>query len=76
MTVLRISESRASPWATKSVLLRCPACNTDCEVLYPWNATREQKIRLRHDVIDHHRRVCVGGPAEVERVYEVEFPRL
>lgn len=77
MTVpVRISESRTSPVAAKSVQLSCPKCGLMCEAVYPWNATVEDKIRIRHDVITDHVKVCTVATGEVLRVWDVQFPRL
>jgi len=72
---LSVRENTATPGTAKSVQLVCPLCSTHCEAVFPWGATDLEKMKIRHDVIEEHRRVCVGGPAEVGRVYDIEYPR-
>lgn len=74
--IVSIRQDRASPNLAKSVLLRCPACGVDCVAVYPSNATREQKMKVRHDVITEHAKVCVAETAEVKRVWVMEYPRI
>lgn len=72
---LRIREDRVSAAVADSVLLKCPLCDTWIEVRFPYGATPAKRTQVRHDVISNHARVCVGGTAEVERVYTINYPR-
>ena len=70
-----VSEARTSPFQTKSVQLACPKCGTMCEAVYPYKATAEQKIKVRHDVITEHVKVCTAATGEVVRIWEMNYPR-
>ncbi len=75
MSSLNISEARVSPSAARSVQLSCPRCGYLCECRYPYQATAEQMVRIRHEVISEHARLCSAGEAEVAVVYPIEYPR-
>ena len=70
-----VSEQRTSPFAAKSVQLACPKCGIMCEAVYPYNATSEQRMKVRHDVITEHVKVCTQATGEVIRVWEMNYPR-
>jgi hypothetical protein len=72
---LRISEDRLSYMATRSVQLSCPKCGYMCEARYPYFASAEEKMRIRHDVITEHVKVCSVATGEVQRVWAMEYPR-
>ena len=72
---LRISEDRLSFLTTKSVQLSCPKCGYLIEAKYPWNATAAAKMKIRHDVITDHVKVCTVATGEVKRVWVMEYPR-
>jgi hypothetical protein len=74
-TSVKISEARISPATAKSVLLVCPRCSTECECVFPYLATSEDKIRIRHQVMNMHARLCPAGEAEITVVYPIAFPR-
>jgi len=75
MTQVRITEARVSPWAAKSVLLVCPRCSTECECVFPYGSTHEQKMNLRRAVMSEHARICPAGEADVTVVYPIQYPR-
>lgn len=75
MSQLIVSEGRTPASQARSAQLQCPKCGTFCEVIYPWNATAEQKMNARHAVVSEHVRVCTAATGEVKRVWNVEFPR-
>lgn len=75
MSAVKITEARVSSSVAKSVLLVCPRCSTECECVFPWGSTNEQKIRIRHNVMNEHARICKAGEAEVTVVYPVQYPR-
>jgi hypothetical protein len=72
---LRISEDRLSYQVTRSVQLSCPKCGYLCEAKYPYYATAEDKMRIRHQVITEHVKVCSVATGEVHRVWTMEYPR-
>ena len=72
---MRISEDRLSFLTTKSVQLSCPSCGYMVEARYAWNATQEDKMRVRHTVITEHAKVCTVATGEVKRVWAMEYPR-
>ena len=72
---LRIREARETPWAAKSVELVCPRCSIHCECKFPYNATAEERMRIRSAVMHEHVKVCSAGPAEIEVVYPIHYPR-
>jgi len=72
---LRVREARETPWAAKSVELVCPRCSIHCECVYPYGAEEWDKVRIRREVILEHVKVCSAGPAEVEVVYPISYPR-
>jgi hypothetical protein len=72
---LRISEDRLSFKTTRSVQLSCPKCGYMCEARYPWDATMEDKMKIRHEVISDHVKVCTVATGEVKRVWTLEYPR-
>lgn len=57
------------------MLLQCPKCTTRIEAKYPYGCTNEQKIKIRHEIITEHVKVCVAATGEVLRVWDVQFPR-
>lgn len=73
---VRISEGRASPATAKSVQLSCPKCGLLCEAVFPYGASEQEKIQVRHDVITDHARVCTVATGEVERIWMMEYPRV
>jgi hypothetical protein len=75
MTALRISEARVSPSQARSVQLSCPRCGHLCECRFPYQATAEQMMKIRHEVMAEHARICSAGYAEVAVVYPIEYPR-
>ncbi len=75
MTELRISESRVSPSQARSVQLSCPRCGHLCECRFPYAATAEQMMSIRHNVMNEHARLCSAGEAEITVVYPIEYPR-
>lgn len=72
---IRVSEARTSFQVAKSVQLACPKCGLMCEAVFPWNATSEQRMRIRHNVISEHVKVCTAATGEVKRIWEMEYPR-
>ena len=72
---LRISEDRLSFLTTKSVQLSCPKCGYMVEARYAWDATAEDKMKIRHEVISDHVKVCTVATGEVKRVWTLEYPR-
>ena len=72
---VRISEPRTSPTVARSVQLSCPKCGLMCEAVFPYGSTNEDRIRIRHDVITEHVKVCTVATGEVLRVWDVQFPR-
>ena len=76
MTQVRITEARVSPWEAKSVLLVCPRCSTECECIFPWGTTADEKLGIRRKVMEAHARICPAGEAEVAVVYPIQYPRL
>ena len=72
---LRISQDRTLFAVAKSVQLACPFCGYLCEAVFPYGSTNEEKMRIRHDVITEHTKICSVAGAEVLRVWEVETPR-
>ncbi len=75
MTQVRVSEPRTSFLAAKSVQLSCPFCGYMCEAVFPYGSTNEDRMRIRHDVITEHTKVCSVATAEVLRVWDVQPPR-
>jgi hypothetical protein len=73
--ITNIRQDRASPAMAKSVQLACPKCGTLCEAVFPYGSTNEDKVRIRHEVINEHVKVCTAATGEVLRVWGVEFPR-
>ncbi len=73
--VVRVSEARTSFAAAKSVQLSCPFCGYLVEAVFPYGSTHEDRMRIRHDVISEHSRVCSVATAEVLRVWKTETPR-
>lgn len=72
--MIRLGDT-VSPAVAKSVLLLCPLCNRSCEAVFPWGSTNAQRMLIRHNVIEEHRRVCTADSAEVQRVYTVNYAR-
>ena len=72
---VRIREARETPWAAKSVELVCPRCSIHCECVFPYQATAEQRMRIRREVMTEHVKVCSAGPAEIQVVYPINYPR-
>jgi hypothetical protein len=57
------------------VQLSCPRCGHLCECRFPYQATAEQMMKIRHEVMNEHARICSAGYAEVAVVYPIEYPR-
>ena len=38
-------------------------------------ATAEEMMKIRHNVMNEHARLCSAGEAEVTVVYPIEYPR-
>ena len=75
MTQVRVSEARTSFLQAKSVQLSCPFCGALCEAKFPYGTTNEQRMKIRHEIISEHTKVCTVAGAEVLRVWAVEPPR-
>jgi hypothetical protein len=75
MSGLQITQARVSPQQARSVQLSCPRCGMFCECRFPYGATSEQKMKIRHEVMSEHARLCSAGEAEVTVVYPIEYPR-
>jgi hypothetical protein len=76
MSQVKVTEARVSPAMAKSVLLVCPRCSAECECVFPWGSTGEQKMKIRHDVMYEHARNCKAGEATITTVYPIAYPRL
>jgi threonine synthase len=75
MTEVKVSEARTSFATAKSVQLSCPKCGYLVEAVYPYGSTGEDKMKIRHQVISEHTKVCSVATGEVQRIWLVETPR-
>ena len=72
---LRVREARETPATARSVELVCPRCSIHCECKFPYQATAEQMMRIRREVMTEHVKVCSAGPAEIQVVYPINYAR-
>lgn len=72
---MRISENRESPFEAKEVAIKCPECHKMAIIVFPYKPSAEQRIKMMKAALDEHRKVCVAAPAEIERKYEIWYPR-
>ena len=75
MNELRIRETRTSPAVAKAVQLSCPRCGHLCVCVFPYEGSSEQRMKIRHEVMNDHALICSAGFAEVAVVYPIEYPR-
>ena len=72
---MRISEDREGPSTAKEVAFKCPECHKLAIAVLPYSPTQLQRMQIIKAALDEHRKICTAAPAEVERVYEIWYPR-
>jgi hypothetical protein len=72
---MRISENREGPSTAKEVAFKCPECQKLAIVVLPYQPTALERMHIIKAALDEHRKVCTAAPPEVERVYDIWYPR-
>lgn len=72
-TVLR--ESRQAPGAAREIQFTCGLCKKNAYAMLPYAPTSGQRQQIIKAALDEHRRVCTAAPPEVQRTYEIWYPR-
>ncbi len=72
---MRISETRYGPGEAKEAALRCDLCGKMAVVVFPYKPTKLQRLQTMKAALDEHRKICTAAPPEVERKYEIWYPR-
>jgi hypothetical protein len=72
---MRINEDRESYQTAKEVAIKCPECHKMAIIVFPYKPTAQQRIEMMKAALDEHRKICTAAPPEIERKYEIWYPR-
>lgn len=72
---MKISEDKYNPFEAKQMAMKCDACGKLAFVDFPYKPTAWQRMQIVKAALDEHRKVCAVANSEIQRTYELWYPR-
>lgn len=72
---MHISENKENPVTAKQLAFRCNLCGKLAFAVFPYEPTAQQRMHVMKEALDEHRKVCMAANSEVERIYQIMYPR-
>jgi len=72
---VRVNEDKQSPFEAKEIAFKCDQCHKMGIAVFPYKPTAVERLRVIKEALDEHRKVCTVQNAEIQREYEIWYPR-